>query len=92
MDEILCYKCGGPICNEPKYIEHIRNWRKNVKTTVKNTVKCAAKLKQSIEKTMKKKSNNIKKNIIYVQKARKKQLANKLRLIMQQIFINIDLN
>ena len=29
MDEILCYKCGGPICNEPKYIEHIRNWREN---------------------------------------------------------------
>ena len=29
MDEILCYKCGGPICNEPKYIEHIRSWREN---------------------------------------------------------------
>ena len=29
MNETLCYKCGGAICNDAKYIQHIRNWRDN---------------------------------------------------------------
>ena len=29
MNETLCYKCGGAICNDAKYIQHVRNWRDN---------------------------------------------------------------
>ena len=29
MNKTLCYKCCGTICNDAKYIQHVRNWRDN---------------------------------------------------------------
>ena len=71
MDEILCYKCGGLICNEPIYIE-VRNWRDNNR---ENYREMCRKAKAKYRKNNKEKIKQYKKEYYLRTKSKKKTIS-----------------